>query len=203
MYHSNNLYLTVLQRVLEIPTGVGVGCQPLSSIMEEKLRAPYLRTGTISMKGDLKAGGGDHEDNIELSASIEEFKNGKIQCIIGHAESWTSSPAEEVLESLQRRGQIIFSFLDEAHTPLSNHWDGFRKQMKRVPGMLRGRAVRGSPCLATTATLTPDEESELQSCMGLRSSNTVVLKGNPIQTHHKFVRCIARTKIFVIVFWHN
>ena len=85
--------------MLGIPYGVGVGCQPLSSIMEEKLKTTYISCGTISMKGDLKSG--ENEADASLSASIEEFKKGKISCIIGHAESWVTPTAGEVLDSLQ------------------------------------------------------------------------------------------------------
>ena len=182
----NYLAILVLQKVMGKPAGVGVGCQPLSSIMAEKLKTKYISCGTVSMKGDLKAG--ENEEDASLSASIEEFKSGSISVIIGHAESWVTPTAVEVLDSLQQKELILFSFLDEAHIPLSSHWDSFRPQMKSVPGMLRGRAVIGSPCLATTATLTPDEVNELQKCLGLRSTNTVVLEANPIQKHHKYVR---------------
>ena len=177
--------------MFEIPSGVGIGCQPLSAIMEEKLDSET--TGIISMKGDLKSGEGN--DDVKLSASIEQFKNGNITCIIGHPESWVTSTAGEILDSLQQNGKILFTFLDEAHIPLSGHWDTFRPQMKLVPGMLRGRAVRGSPCLATTATLTQGEISELHRCMGLREENTVVLQANPIQRHHKFVRYVLVVEI--------
>ena len=108
--------------------------------------------------------------------------------MIGHAESWVTATAGGILDSLQEKGLIIFNFLDEAHIPLSGHWDTFRPLMKAVPGQLRGRAVRGSPTLAMTATLNPEECLELQKCLWLRSSNTVVLKANPIQQHHKYVR---------------
>ena len=174
--------------MFEIPTGVGIGCQPLSAIMEEKLNSTFSTTGIISMKGDLKSSEG--KDNVKLSASIEQFKEGKITCIIGHPESWVTPTAGEILDSLQQNGKILFTFLDEAHIPLSGHWDAFRPQMKLVSGMLRGRAVRGDPCLATTATLTSGEITGLHRCMGLREENTVVLQANPIQRHHKFVRYV-------------
>ena len=184
----NYLAILVLQKVFDIPTGVGIGCQPLTSIMEEKLNTSYISTGVISMKGDLKAVDEEKDEAVTLSASLDEFKTGKIKCIIGHPESWVTGVARDVLDSLQQKGLIVFSFLDEAHTPLSRHWDSFRPLMKLLPGMLRGRALRGSPCLATTATLTSDEEGELQKCLGLRDNNTVVLKANPIQKPHKYIR---------------
>ena len=184
------LSILVLQKLLGIPSGVGVGTQPLSSIMNEKLKSKYISTGTISMQGDLKANTDfdDEEEDVSLSASIDEFKDGKIKCLIGHAESWGTKTASDILDSLQEKGLILFSFVDEAHTPLSDHWDSFRPQMKLIPGQLRGRAVRGAPCLAMTATLTPAEIGELQVSLGLRSANTVVLQANPIQSHHKYVR---------------
>ena len=179
----------VLQKVLGIPDGVGIGCQPLSAIMEEKLKTSYVSTGTISMRGGLKTRETVEDDeDVALSSSVEEFKNGNVQMMIGHAESWSTKTATSILDSLQEKGKILFNFVDEAHTPLKNHWETFRPQMKRVPGMLRGRAVRGSPTLAMTATLTEEEVGELQNCLGLRSANTVILQSNPIQKHHKYVR---------------
>jgi hypothetical protein len=183
------LAILVLQKALDVPEGVGVGCQPLSSIMEEKLKTPYISTGVISMKSDLKSSMSDsgEEDDLFLSDPVDDFKTGRVKCLIGHAESWVSRVAQDILDSLREKGLIILTFVDEAHIPLSDHWDSFRPQLKLVPGQLRGRAVRGSPTLAMTATLTPQEVKELEASLGLRS-NTVTLKANPIQEHHKFIR---------------
>ena len=60
--------------------------------------------------------------------------------------------------------------------------------MKTVPGLLRGKGRKGSPFLATSATATPLEIEELKQEMGLRNSNTVVLKADPIQNQFMFVR---------------
>ena len=62
----NYLAILVLQKVFDIPTGVGIGCQPLTSIMEEKLNTSYISTGVISMKGDLKAV--DEEEDVLVKA---------------------------------------------------------------------------------------------------------------------------------------
>ena len=170
--------------------GVGLGCQPLSSIMEEKLISPYISTGTISMQGSFKSSVSEEDDDdVNLSAPLADVKGGKIKVLLGHPESWTSKTGKDILDSLQEKGLILFTFLDEAHVPLGRHWDTFRPQMKLVSGMLRGKAVRGSPMLAMSATLTvPEEVSELHKILGLRSENTVVLQSNPIQKHHKIVR---------------
>ena len=82
-----------------------------------------------------------------------------LDIIIGHAESLLSDVAKSILDSLQQKGKIVFSFVDKAHIPLAKHWNSIRPELKRVPGMLRGRAIRGSPFLATTATLTVSSQS--------------------------------------------
>ena len=185
------LSILVLQKMLGIPSGVGVGTQPLTSIMNEKLKNPYVTTGTISMQGSLQSStDNDDEDDVTLSSSLDDFKDGKVKCLIGHAESWVTEIAGQVLDSLQEKGLILFSFLDEGHTILDGHWNTFRPMMKQVPGQLRGRTVRGAPCLAMTATLTPLEIEELKKSLGLRSANTVILQANPIQGHHKYVRLV-------------
>ena len=86
-----------------------------------------------------------------------------MKCMIGHAESWVSDIAQEILNSLQEKDLVLLTFLDEAHIQLSGHWDSFRHQLELVPGLLRGRARRGSPCL------TPGAVSELEASLGLRS----------------------------------
>ena len=184
------LAILVLRKVYEIQDGVGVGCQPLSSIMNEKLGTSYVRCGSISMKGSLRTGGDgeEDEDHMALTDSVDAFKNGEVDCITGHAESWISKVAKEILDSLQRKGLILLVFVDEAHIPLVKHWDSFRPELRRVPGMLRGRAVRGSPLLATTATLTMEEEGELMASFGLRRVNTTVLRASPVLKHHKYIR---------------
>ena len=73
-----------------------------------------------------------------------------LDIIIGHAESWLSDVEKSILDSLQQKGKIVFSFSDEARIPLFKDWNSIRPELERVPGMLRGRAIRGSPFLATT-----------------------------------------------------
>ena len=128
-----------------------------------------------------------YEEAGGLVGPVEDFKTGCLKLLLGHAESWMSRTAQDILDSLREKGLVILTIVDEAHIPLADHWDSFRPQLKLVPCQLRGRAVKGAPTLAMTATLTPAEVKELESSLGLRS-NTVLLKANPIQEHHKFVR---------------
>ena len=138
------------------------------------------------MRGDLKSSmlENGEDDDIVLSGPVEDFKAGRLKLLLGHAESWVSKTAQDILDSLREKGLVVLTIVDEAHIPLSDHWDSFKPQLKLVPGQLRGRAVKGAP---TLPTLTPAEVKELESSLGLRS-NTVLLKANPIQEHHKFVR---------------
>ena len=62
------LAILVLQKV-NSQSGVGVGTQPLNSIMQEKLKQPYISTGVISMRGDVQASSdcGEQEDDVVLT----------------------------------------------------------------------------------------------------------------------------------------
>ena len=126
------LAIFVLQNVLGGSDGVGIGCQPLSSIMNEKVGSKYIKSGTISMQGGLRTA--KHEEvessQLELSSAKEEFMNVVLDIIIGHAESWLSDVGKSILDSLQQKGKIVFSFVDEAHIPLAKHWNSFRPEQK-------------------------------------------------------------------------
>ena len=114
------LEVLVLQKVYEIENGVILGTQPLSALMEEKLKGPLVRTGLISMSGDIKTS--IKENDAFLSDPLAEFKNGYISVVLGHPESWLTSTAEKVTDSLQKQGLIIGTFLDEFQMNLVNHW---------------------------------------------------------------------------------
>ena len=118
---------------------------------EREVGSKYIKSGTISVQGGLRTAEYEEvESQLELSSSKEEFMNGVLDIIIGHAESWLSDVAKSILDSLQQKGKIVFSF---------KQWNSFRPELKIVLGMLRGRAIRGSPFLATTATLTVSSQS--------------------------------------------
>ena len=114
------LGLEVIKRVCGNSKGVGVGTMPLSALMEEKLKNPLVKTGLITMSGYLKRS--EHESDAALTASIEDFKKGEIQMILGHPESWLTATAKEILKCLSKDGLIVFSFVDEFQMNLSKHW---------------------------------------------------------------------------------
>ena len=103
----------VLRKVFGKVKGVGLGNQPLSALMEEKLKSPVIKTGLISMKGDLKMSCGNADDT-ELTEPIDMFKNDDIGVIIGHPESWLTDTAQDIIDALRKDDLIIFSFLDES-----------------------------------------------------------------------------------------
>ena len=111
----------VLRKVYGKVKGVGLGSQPLSALMEEKLKTPVIKTGLISMRGDLKIGS-EGPDEAVLTESLDMFINGVIGIIIGHPESWLTDTAKDIIESLRKEERIIFSFLDEFQMNLSSFW---------------------------------------------------------------------------------
>ena len=111
----------VLRKVFGKVKGVGLGNQPLSALMEEKLKTPVIRTGLITMKGDLKLSS-DSLGEAVLTEPIDMFKNGEIGVILGHPESWETDAAKDIIEALRKEDQIIFSFLDEFQMNLSSFW---------------------------------------------------------------------------------
>ena len=70
------LSILVLEKVFKVEKGVGLGSQPLSALMEEKVKNPIVPTGLISMKGDLKYSSEDEQ--ISASRPIENFRSGGL-----------------------------------------------------------------------------------------------------------------------------
>ena len=189
------LSILVLEKVFQIKNGVGLGSQPLSALMEEKIKTSFLPTGLVSMKGELKYISGEGE--LSRTTPLESFKSGDIKCILGHPESWLSSTAQEILTSLQVQGKIIFTFVDEFQMNLSNHWGAeFRPSMRTVPGQLRAKALKGAPVLAMSATSTKAEVDDIKVNLGLRDTNTTVLEASPVQSQHMFVKLRRPANIY-------
>lgn len=111
----------VLRKVFGKVKGVSLGNQPLSALMEEKLKTPVIKTGLISMKGDLRISSEGPGEAV-LTDCIDKFKNGTIVVIIGHPESWLTDTAKDIIETLRKEERIVFSFLDEFQMNLSSFW---------------------------------------------------------------------------------
>ena len=79
---------------------------------EREVGSKYIKFGTISVQGGLRTAEYEEvESQLELSSAKEEFMNGVLDIIIGHAESWLSDVAKSILDSLQQKGKIVFSFV--------------------------------------------------------------------------------------------
>ena len=85
------------------------------------LKNKVIKTGLITMKGDLKVHN-DNSDDAALTEPIEEFKTGAVGLILGHPESWLTKTAQDILEALRKEDKIIFSMVDEFQMNLSSHW---------------------------------------------------------------------------------
>ena len=56
----------------------------LSALMEEKLKCTLVKTGVITMTGDLKYS--MKENDAFLSEPLSKFKSGEVICLIGHSK---------------------------------------------------------------------------------------------------------------------
>ena len=101
------------------PTGVSVGTQPLSVIMEEKMRDKTFPTAVVTMCGQIKQSLDDKGEALSLS-SVEALPQGDCPILIGHTESWSNSVGQD-LRKLQQNGEVILNFVDELNQGLESH----------------------------------------------------------------------------------
>jgi hypothetical protein len=119
------LGILLMRKSLGIKNGVAVGTQPLTVIMEEKLKDKTVPTAVISMCGDIKQGVED-TGKASLSSPEEDLLQGAFPCIIGHPESWSSELGQSLLRNLQQKKMIAMNFIDELHQGLDDHWSCIR-----------------------------------------------------------------------------
>ena len=105
--------ILVLLKGFNICNGVGLLSQPLSALMEEKLKNPPM-TGEVKISKDAQT---------ELSSEpSEQCKAGDVTLLIGHPESWATDTAVEILDTLKSEELVIGTFVDEFQMNLANHW---------------------------------------------------------------------------------
>ena len=85
-----------MRKVLGIETGVSVGTQPLSILMEEKMNDKLVPTAVLSMQGQLKRIS-DGEGETSLSSPEDEVLQGLFPVLLGHPESWASEKVKLTL----------------------------------------------------------------------------------------------------------
>ena len=135
----------VLRKVLNIPNGVCIVTQPLSSIMNEKLENKICRAAVLSMSGVLKTSKTTTADDekAELSCSLGDLLSGKYPVLFCHGESIDSKLGQFILKEFQKRGMLILVCVDEFHQGGEGHWKSFRPTMMSSSASLRKSNLYG------------------------------------------------------------
>lgn len=175
----------VLREKLGVPKGVCIVTQPLSSIMNQKVKNDVCPAAVLSMGGGLTVGEDGDEDDARLSCNLQDLLQGSYPVLFGHPESFDSKVGQYILRQLQKLDRLILVCIDEFHQGGTGHWDTFRPNMMKSSASLRLYGVQGCPTLAMTATATTGEIREVVAAMGLRSP-PIILSSSPIQSHLKF-----------------
>ena len=87
--------------------------------MEEKLENPPIRSGLITMSGEVKLSKQPKQMNLD---PLDQCRTGEVSLLIGHPESWLTEAAEQITDALKHKGLIVGTFLDEFQMNLSNQW---------------------------------------------------------------------------------
>ena len=83
----------VLREKIRNPKGVAIVTQPLTSIMQEKMKNDVCQVAVLSMAGELKTSLNEEDgdgDNANLSCDLQELLNGRYPVLFGHPESFDS-----------------------------------------------------------------------------------------------------------------
>ena len=115
-----------MRKVLGIASGVSVGTQPLSILMEEKMNDKLVPTAVLTMHGQLKRIS-DGDGEASLSSPEDEVLAGLFPILLGHPESWASEKVRltkdrlslaKLIPSLLLRTNIWFYFGITSNTVL-------------------------------------------------------------------------------------
>ena len=115
----------MLRKVLRKQTGVSIGTQPLSVIMEEKMRDKTFATAVVTMCGQVKQSLDDSGEAV-LSSPLDAILQGDVPILIGHPESWSNGVGQNLLRKLHDNHQVVLHFIDELHQGLESHWFSIR-----------------------------------------------------------------------------
>ena len=103
----------VLREKLGIKKGVAIVTQPLSSIMNQKLKNRICDAAVLTMTGQVKTS--NDEESANLSCDLDDLLAGKYPVLIGHPESFDSPMGRSILKELLRLGLLILVCIDEFH----------------------------------------------------------------------------------------
>ena len=178
------LSVLVLRERLGISKGVAIITQPLTSIMNQKMKNRICEVAVLSMTGQLRTSCETQED-ADLSCDISELLDGKYPALLGHPESFDSPLGQHILRELQRLDRLILVCIDEFHQGGEGHWSSFRPNMMKMSTGLRLYGVANCPSISMTATATNSEVRDVVKALGLRTP-PVILTASPVQSHIKF-----------------
>ena len=107
----------VLRKTAKEPKGLVVVTQPLSNLMNEKLRGSVGRVAVLSMGQDMTMVQEEREkgEKVVLSCSLDELLSGSISVLIGHPESFSTPRGREVMAALQAKDRVLAVVIDEFH----------------------------------------------------------------------------------------
>ena len=98
----------VLREKLGVPKGVCIVTQPLSSIMNQKVKNDVCPAAVLSMGGGLTVGEDDgDEDDARLSCNLQDLLQGSYPVLFGHPESFDSKVGQYILRQLQKLDRLI------------------------------------------------------------------------------------------------
>ena len=86
-----------------------MGTQPLSAIMEEKVKSQVVKTAVVSMRGQIKQNL-DEIDEASVSTPLDDILCGKVPLLIGHPESWSNKVGQDLLRNLKEQFVLFCSF---------------------------------------------------------------------------------------------
>ena len=170
-----------LRKVFNNYRGVAIVTQPLSSIMNEKMRNSPVKTAVLTMRGNLKS---EESDDADLNCLENDVIAGNYPVIIGHPESWASSRGQSILMELKVRNSVLLVGIDEFHQGQIGHWDTFRPEMMKMISRLRIFRAPLAPCVAMSATATASEVTATISNFQFRIP-PVILQTSPVQSNIK------------------
>ena len=94
-----------LREVTGNPKGIAIVTQPLSAIMNEKMKNKDVKTAFLSMTGKLKNEEG--QDDAELDCIENDVLEGVYPVVIGHPESWGSRRGQRLLMEMRKQNMIL------------------------------------------------------------------------------------------------
>ena len=120
------LTVLVLRELLNIPKGICIVTQPLTSIMVQKMENKLVKVAVLSMGGNLKTALDEKEEDATLSCKLEDLLAGNYEVLIAHPESFETSMGQAILEKLMELGQLVLVCIDEFHVSCKANWASFR-----------------------------------------------------------------------------